>query len=188
MESIRVFFLDLTWVLSVESWDLSLGFLTASVCSRVPLLCSLILPPASKKNWSKRKWKKSAQLIWWRNFYWTQYWNFWKLKNLLLEFIVLVDQDCLLVCLFFSSKGCCYLSLWSSSFRSNYLWISGLWICFSCYLIIWRERRALKNLVEWIITWKYEKRLEFSLLTLVALCYFCWLKRIVIIRFLYGVI
>ena len=63
-----------SWVF--ESWDLSLGFLNTSVYSRVPLLlCSLILPPASKKNcvrpgsFFKRKWKRSAQLFWWRNFY-----------------------------------------------------------------------------------------------------------------------
>ncbi len=61
--------------------------------------------------------------------------------------------------------------------KSHYHWISWLWVCFACYLIIWRERRSLKNLVEWIITWNYEKRLEFSLLILVGLCYFLLVEK-----------
>jgi hypothetical protein len=75
---------------------LSLGFLTTSVYSRVPLLCSLILPPASKKNSVrfgsvfKRKWKRSAQLVWWRNFYLLDKslleWSYWNCKLGMLKF------------------------------------------------------------------------------------------------------
>jgi hypothetical protein len=61
-------------VLRLECWNLDF-WLRPCVVSRVPLLCSLLLPLASKKNSVrfgsvfKRKWKRSAQLVCWRKFY-----------------------------------------------------------------------------------------------------------------------
>jgi hypothetical protein len=86
----------------------------------------------------KRKWKRSAQLVWWRNFYlifWTQYWNVLKWNIEFLLFLLTKIVYLFFLVIFFFFKGLLlfvvvlgviiFLSVWALSLFVLFILLSG---------------------------------------------------------------